>query len=79
MNYLEDMGESYEADYYKSVTDDLRVANEHLNQTVSELRTRLAHTDHAYTLIRELLTHLEDGNPIEDTIWKMHQLFANKP
>jgi hypothetical protein len=66
------MGESYEADYYKSVTDDLRVSNERLNETVTELRHRCATGDKAIALILQLLNCLEDGRPIEDKIAKMH-------
>ena len=66
------MGESYEADYYKSVTDDLRVSNERLNETVTELRHRCAVGDKAIELILQLLQSLEDGTPIEDVTTKMH-------
>lgn len=66
------MGESYEADYYKSVTDDLRVSNERLNETVTELRHRCAVGDQAIELILQLLKTLEDGQPIEDVTAKMH-------
>jgi hypothetical protein len=67
------MGESYEADYYKSVTDDLRVSNERLNETVTELRHRCAVGDKAITLILVLLKSLDEGIPIEDVTMKMHQ------
>ena len=67
------MGESYEADYYKSVTDDLRVSNERLNETVAELRHRCAVGDKAITLILVLLKSLDEGIPIEDVTMKMHQ------
>lgn len=63
------MGEYYEADYYKSVTDDLRVANERLNDTIATVRTRVANADQ---LICELLQALEDGRPIEDVVIRMH-------
>jgi len=63
------MGENYEADYYKSVTDDLRVANERLNETITTVRHRAATADQ---LICELLQRLEDGRPIEDVVMRMH-------
>lgn len=66
------MGESYEADYYKSVTDDLRVSNERLNEIATELRQRCLHGDKAVELIWQLLKALEDGTPIEDVTAKMH-------
>jgi len=66
------MGEQYEAEYYKSVTDDLRVSNERLNESVSELRHRCAVGDKAVELILLLLKALEDGQPIEDVTVKMH-------
>lgn len=66
------MGESYEADYYKSVTDDLRVSNERLNETVTELRHRCSVGDKAIELILQLLKALDDGTPIEDVTVKMH-------
>jgi hypothetical protein len=66
------MGESYEADYYKSVTDDLRVSNERLNELVAELRQRISFSDRAVELIWQLLQALEDGTPIEDVTSKMH-------
>jgi hypothetical protein len=66
------MGESYEADYYKSVTDDLRVSNERLNEVVAELRQRISFSDRAVELIWQLLQALEDGTPIEDVTSKMH-------
>ncbi len=66
------MGESYEADYYKSVTDDLRVSNERLNETVAELRHRCAVGDKAIELILQLLKALDEGTPIEDVTAKMH-------
>jgi hypothetical protein len=66
------MSESYEADYYKSVTDDLRVSNERLNETVAELRHRIVFGDRAVGLIWQLLQALEDGTPIEDVTTKMH-------
>jgi hypothetical protein len=67
------MTETYEAAYYASVVDDLRVANERLHETINDLRTRLTHADQAHTLIRQLLTHLDDGNPIEDVVMNMHR------
>ncbi|NDH35313.1 MAG: hypothetical protein EBX67_07565 [Betaproteobacteria bacterium] len=67
------MGENYEADYYKSVTDDLRVANERLNETITTVRHRAATADQ---LICELLKCLEDGNPIEDVVIRMHHHVA---
>jgi hypothetical protein len=66
------MGEQYEAEYYKSVTDDLRVSNERLNESVAELRHRCAVGDKAVELILLLLKALEDGQPIEDVTVKMH-------
>jgi hypothetical protein len=66
------MSQSYEADYYKSVTDDLRVSNERLNETVAELRHRCAVGDKAIELILLLIKALEDGTPIEDVTTKMH-------
>ena len=66
------MGEQYEAEYYKSVTDDLRVSNERLNESVAELRHRCALGDKAVELILSLLKALEDGQPIEDVTVKMH-------
>jgi hypothetical protein len=63
------MGESFEADYYAAVVDDLRVANERLNEAVTTVRTRAATGDQ---LICELLKCLEDGNPIEDVVIRMH-------
>jgi hypothetical protein len=66
------MSESYEADYYKSVTDDLRVSNERLNEVVAELRQRISFSDRAVELIWQLLQALEDGTPIEDVTSKMH-------
>lgn len=70
------MGESYEADYYKSVTDDMRVSNERLNETVTELRYRCTVGDKAVELIMLLLKSLEDGSPIEDVTARMHH-FVN--
>ena len=67
------MGESYEADYYAAVVDDLRVANERLNETVATVRIRASNADQ---LICELLKCLEDGNPIEDVVIRMHQHVA---
>ena len=66
------MSESYEADYYKSVTDDLKVSNERLNESVAELRHRCAVGDKAVELILLLLKALEDGTPLEDVTTKMH-------
>ena len=66
------MSQSYEADYYKSVTDDLRVSNERLNEVVAELRQRISFSDRAVELIWQLLQALEDGTPIEDVTTKMH-------
>jgi hypothetical protein len=67
------MGESYEADYYAAVVDDLRVANERLNDAVATVRTRASNADQ---LICELLKALEDGNPIEDVVIRMHHHVA---
>jgi hypothetical protein len=67
------MGESYEADYYAAVVDDLRVANERLNDAVATVRTRASNADQ---LICELLKCLEDGNPIEDVVIRMHHHVA---
>lgn len=67
------MSESYEAEYYKSVTDDLRVSNERLNESVAELSHRCAVGDRAVELILLLLKTLEDGTPLEDVTTKMHQ------
>jgi hypothetical protein len=67
------MGESFEADYYAAVVDDLRVANERLNETVATVRTRASNADQ---LICELLKCLEDGNPIEDVVIRMHHHVA---
>ena len=67
------MGESYEADYYAAVVDDLRVANERLNDAVATVRTRASTADQ---LICELLKCLEDGNPIEDVVIRMHHHVA---
>ena len=67
------MSEAYEADYYKSVTDDLKVSNERLNESVAELRHRCAVGDRAVELILLLLKTLEDGTPLEDVTTKMHQ------
>lgn len=66
------MAEQYEAEYYKSVTDDLRVSNERLNESVAELRHRCAVGDRAVELILLLLKALEDGTPLEDVTTKMH-------
>jgi hypothetical protein len=67
------MGENYEADYYAAVVDDLRVANERLNEAVTTVRHRAATADQ---LICEFLKCLEDGRPIEDVVIRMHQHVA---
>lgn len=67
------MGEtSFEAAYFASVVDDLRVANERLHETISELRQKNAHGDKSTELIREYLRCLEDGNLIEPITMQMH-------
>lgn len=68
------MGEqSFEAAYFASVVDDLRVANERLLEQVTELRHRVAHGDKSTELIREYLRCLDDGNTIEPVTMQMHQ------
>ena len=68
------MGEtSFEAAYFASVVDDLRVANERLTETITELRHRVAFGDKSTDLIREYLRCLEDGNILEPVTIQMHQ------
>lgn len=67
------MGEtSFEAAYFASVVDDLRVANERLSEQITELRHRVAHGDRSTELIREYLRCLEDGNLLEPVTVQMH-------
>ena len=67
------MGEtSFEAAYFASVVDDLRVANERLCEQITELRHRVAHGDRSTELIREYLRCLDDGNIIEPVTMQMH-------
>ena len=76
MTNICDMGEQYEADYYASVVDDLRVANERLHETINDLRNKNAHGERSTELIREYLRCLEDGNTIEPITFQMHQHIA---
>lgn len=68
--------ETFEAAYYASVVDDLRVANERLHETISELRQKNAYGDKSTELIREYLRCLDDGNTIEPITFQMHQHLA---
>ena len=77
MTNIHAMGEqTFEAAYYASVVDDLRVANERLHKTISELRQKNAHGDKSTELIREYLRCLDDGNTIEPVTFQMHQHLA---
>ena len=77
MSNIHGMGEeTFEAAYYASVVDDLRVANERLHETISELRQKNAHGDKSTELIREYLRCLDDGNTIEPITFQMHQHLA---
>ncbi len=74
MTNIHAMGEqTFEAAYYASVVDDLRVANERLHETISDLRHKMTHGDKSTELIREYLRCLDDGNTIEPVTFQMHQ------
>ena len=64
------MTETYETAYYKDLTDDLTVARERLHAKTEALQARLTEAD---ALISEYLQLLEDGQPVEDVIMRMHR------
>ena len=64
------MTEAFEAAYYKDLTDDLTVARERLHAKTEALQARLTEAD---ALISEYLQLLEDGEPVEDVIMRMHR------